>query len=76
MERKDAVQGLIYNLLSALAERAGCQEEAWEVALAAAYPADEDLEERLLDALDPAPDGAEDALLGPWRLPSRPRRPN
>jgi len=30
------MQGLIYNLLAELAERAGCQDEAWDVALRSA----------------------------------------
>jgi hypothetical protein len=36
------MQGLIYNLLAELAERAGCQDEAWDVALRSALGDTED----------------------------------
>ena len=40
------MQGLIYNLLADLAERAGCQDEAWDVALRSALGETDDDEHR------------------------------
>ena len=54
------MQGLIYNLLADLAERAGCQDEAWDVALRSALgdtdddePGDEENEDLAEPELPP-----------------------
>jgi hypothetical protein len=49
------MKGLIFNILSELSERAGCQDDAWEVALAGAAMGDD--EYLLVDEL-PATGGA------------------
>lgn len=38
------MKGLIFNILSELSERAGCQDDAWEVALAGAALGDDEYE--------------------------------
>lgn len=51
------MKGLIFNILSELSERAGCQDDAWEVALAGAALGDDEYELEYDEA-----DGGEETL--------------